>query len=179
MFEHGRVLHLEGHDHDLIRGERQRPDDAVRVVPAFDGAGENAVDADAVAAHDRVDLGSLFVQVGCAHRLRILGAELEYVADLEACLDLEGLAAAWAGITGLGVADIEDTIEREVAARDHAGQVHIERRFLQRRPRASPRRRYRSQSGILMPTGPRNPMGAPVAFSIVAASAGVRTDAPT
>ena len=34
-------------------------------------------------------------------------------------------------------------------------------------------------SGILMPTGPRNPIGAPAAFSIVAASAATSTDAPT
>ena len=42
LLEHGRVLHLEGHDHDLKRGERKRPDDSIRVVPAFDGAGRES-----------------------------------------------------------------------------------------------------------------------------------------
>ena len=90
-----------------------------------------------------MDLVTLLVEVGRAHRLGILGAELEDVADLEAGLDLEGLAAARAGIAGFGVAEVEDTLEREVATRDHAGQVHVDVRFLRRRPSASPRRPYR------------------------------------
>ena len=89
LLQHGRVLDLQRHDHDLVRRQRQRPDDPVGVVPAFDGAGQDPVDADAVTAHDRVDLGSLLVEVGRPHRLRILGAELEDVADFQAGLHLE------------------------------------------------------------------------------------------
>ncbi len=175
---HGRVLDLERHDHDLIRSERQRPDDAVGVVARLDGAGHDPVDADAVAAHDHVDLVPLLVEVGRPHRLGILGAELEDVADLEAGLDLERGPAARAGIAGLGVSQVEDAFEREIAARDDPVQVDVDC------VAADDDRRHRGDgrsitSGILIPTGPRKPIGAPVAFSIVAASAGASTVAPT
>ena len=52
---HGGVVLLRDHHHDRERGHGDRPDDALVVVVDLDDRGHGALDADAVAAHDRLD----------------------------------------------------------------------------------------------------------------------------
>ena len=65
----------------------------VRGGGGFDSGGEDALDADAVAAHDRHDFLAVAIEDGGAHGLRIFVAELEDVADLDRFADLQRLAA--------------------------------------------------------------------------------------
>ena len=82
---------------DLVRRERHRPDDAVLVVVLLDGRGDDARDADAVAAHLGRLLLAVDVEEGHAHGLRVLRAEEEDVADLDAPVALEVAARRSAG----------------------------------------------------------------------------------
>ena len=78
----------------------RRPDDAALVVVRLDRAGEDAPDADAVAAHDGGLLLAVLVGELRLHRLGVDGAELEDVAHLDAALRLERAAAVRAGVAG-------------------------------------------------------------------------------
>src|SRR5436305_13750077 len=88
------------HHRDLERGDGDRPDDALVVVVHLDGGGHGALDADAVAAHDRLD--RLAVRAGHpdVQSVGVLVAELEDVPDLDAALDLQAMPAVDAGVTG-------------------------------------------------------------------------------
>ena len=92
----------------------------VRVL--LDRGGRDAGRADAVAAHHDRALLARLVQVGRAERLRVAGAELEDVADLDRGLDLDR-AAERAAIAGLDRADVGER-GLEVPAGLHAAQVH-------------------------------------------------------
>src|SRR5271157_6116378 len=70
-------------------------------------------------------LDPLLVEIGRAHRLGVLGSELEDVADLQCRPAHHRGAAAGTGIAGLGIAQVEHPIEREVAAGHDAFQVHV------------------------------------------------------
>ncbi len=73
----------------------------------LDRGGENAAGADPVAAHDHGAARLVLVQDSEAHRLGVLGAALEDVADLDAALGAEGAAvAAWRRVAVLRVADV-------------------------------------------------------------------------
>ena len=98
------------HEHE-VHGERRdarRPDDAPVVVVLFDGRGGDARQADAVAAHDDGLLLAMLVEVRRAHRLRVLGPELEDVADLDDALALERRLALRAGVAGASVAEVRE-----------------------------------------------------------------------
>ena len=100
-----------------------RPDDPALVGELLDRRGDDPRRADPVAAHhDRVR-GAGLVEVGRAERLRVAGAELEDVADLDRGLDLDR-AAAGRGVAGLDRADV-GLVEVEVAAGAHAAQVGV------------------------------------------------------
>ncbi len=60
---------------------------------SFDGGGEDSLDADAIAAHDRHDFFAIAIQDCGTHGLRILVTKLEDVADLDSFANLERLAA--------------------------------------------------------------------------------------
>ena len=82
---------------------RRRPDRPLpeRPLPAprsfrgsgagLDGGGEDALDADAVAAHDGHDLLAVAVEDGAPMDFGVLVAELEDVADLDGFAEAEGL----------------------------------------------------------------------------------------
>src|SRR5690606_9008859 len=93
-------------------GERPRPDDPAVVVPAFpfDGAGEDAVDPDAVAAHHRLDRPVVLVGDGHLERLGVLVTQLEDVPDLDAAGHVQRPAAArlGRGVAVYRVADVGD-----------------------------------------------------------------------
>ena len=48
------------------------------------------------------------------------------MADFEPGFDFERLAAPRARVAGFGVSQVEDALEREIAARDDAGQVDVQ-----------------------------------------------------
>ena len=121
-------LGVVGIDHghqDLEGGARQRPDDAVFVVVLLDGRRYRPADADSVAAHDQGALLSLVVEDGRRHRLRIFGAELEDMADLDPPPALQVSAAARAGVAANRLAQVGESRNGEVPAVVDAGVVSI------------------------------------------------------
>src|SRR5438874_4361081 len=106
------------------RRHRIGPDDAFVVVVLLDRCGDDARDADAVAAHlHRLRL-ALLVDVGDAHLPGIRGAKLEDVAHLDAARDLEPSLAVGRRIARDDVADVGDGLGLgEVAPEVDARQV--------------------------------------------------------
>src|ERR1700722_13769446 len=81
------------------------------------GPGRDSLDADAIAPHHDRDLAPLLVQNPGTEAVRVLGAELEDVADLERFEQRErSLAAAGAGFAGLDLAQIDELRSRQIAA---------------------------------------------------------------
>src|SRR5690606_5876111 len=122
---HGRVvLRIDDADHRAPGRHRLGPDDAGFVVVLLDRGGDDARDADAVAAHRRVHGLAAFVQHGAAHRLGIAAPEREHVADLDAAGDPQRALAVGRGIALDHVADVGDVVRLgQVAAPVHAGEV--------------------------------------------------------
>ena len=119
------VIDGQRDDRDLERGDADGPDDAVLVVVLLDHGGQGARDADAVAAHDEVLLGSVLVGEGRAHRLGVLGAELEDLADLDAASALERAAALGTAVSGLCDDEVGPVGDLEVAAGLRAEEVVV------------------------------------------------------
>src|SRR5208282_1157675 len=82
----GRTQRREDH---IKRGNARRQPEAIFVVVLLDACGENALDADTVAAHDRRHFPAMLIEHTQAHRLRVLVAELEDVADLHRLADFQ------------------------------------------------------------------------------------------
>src|ERR1700691_1084588 len=122
---HRGVVLLGDHHHDLERGHRDRPDDALGVVVDLDDRGHRALDADAVAAHERPD--RLAVRAGHAdlHGLGVLGAELEDVADLDAAFHFQAVPAVEAQIAGGDLAQVGPLADVDVALDVHPAQVGV------------------------------------------------------
>ena len=117
------LVHIDRRDRAFEGRDGERPHDALVVMVLFDGGGDDARYADAVAAHDHGHFGAAGVQHARLHGLAVLGAELEDVADFDAALDIERAAAVGTRIAGLGVAQIGDLGLDGVAAPVHAGQM--------------------------------------------------------
>src|SRR5688572_15260450 len=121
---HGAALLVAERDHRDGEGRhRIGPDDAALVEILLDGRGDDARDADAVAAHLHRLRRALLVDVVDAHLLRVGRAQLEDVTDLDAADDLERALAVRRGIAGDDVANIGDDGIRQVAVPVHAGHV--------------------------------------------------------
>ena len=103
-----------GDDH-LVRGDVHWPADAVLVVMLLHDGGDQAGDADAVAAHDDRVAASFFVEEGRVHLVGVVGAEDEDVSAFDAPVELELAVAVGAGVAGGGLADRHDLC-LEVAA---------------------------------------------------------------
>src|SRR5690606_8449202 len=121
---HGFVAPGVDHAHRHAPGRhRVGPDDAAVVVVLLDRGGDDARDADAVAAHLQHPRLALLVEHGATHRLRVLVAELEHVADLDAAHDTQ-LAAVNRAVALDHAADVGDDVGfGQVAAPVHPGQV--------------------------------------------------------
>src|SRR5690606_15627234 len=100
-----------------------RPDDALGVVILFDRGGYDAGYADAIAAHDHDLIATFLVQNLGIHGLRILGAELENMADFDTALDLQRAFAIRAGVASDDIAQILDARDRRIAYPVGAGEV--------------------------------------------------------
>ncbi len=92
----------------------------------LDGGGKDALDADAVAAHDGHDFFAFAIEDGGSHGLRVFVAELEDVADLDGFADLERLAAGDVQVAFVDVADVGDARPGEVAAWRDVAEVVVE-----------------------------------------------------
>ncbi|MPN05323.1 hypothetical protein SDC9_152573 [bioreactor metagenome] len=90
----------------------------------FDGRSQDAGDADAVAAHFEVLGFAIDIEERGVHRLRVLGAKVEHVADLDAALDGEYAPAVGRRIALDHIADIGNDIRLgKVASPVGAGVV--------------------------------------------------------
>ncbi len=89
----------------------------------FDGGGEDALDADAVAAHDGGDLLAVAVEDRGSHGLGVFVAELEDVADFYSFTEAEGGAVDGAAFALEDVADVGDEGGLEVAQRGDVAEV--------------------------------------------------------
>ena len=108
------------------RRQRLGPDDALGVVVLLDRGGDDAGDADAVAAHLHDLRLTAGVEKGCTHRLRIDVAQREHVADLDAAQDLERPLAVGRRVAGDDVAEVGDEVGlAAVAAEIDAAQVEV------------------------------------------------------
>ncbi len=99
VFSRFSSLTLVGVDDNLKGGDLRRQPEAVFVVTLLDGGGENALDSDAVTAHDHRDFFAVLVEHTGAHRFGILVAEFEDVANFDCRVDAKWLAAVRAGFT--------------------------------------------------------------------------------
>ena len=81
----------------------------------FDGGGNDAGNADAVAAHERNGRAAVFELDFQPHRFRVFFAKLEDVADFDAAADGERAAAVRGGVAFDDVAQVGDFAKRYVA----------------------------------------------------------------
>ena len=92
----------------------------------LDGSGEDALDADAVGAHDGGDFLAGGVEDAGAHGLGVFVAELEDMADLDGLAEAEGAAVDWVGLALVDVADVFGDGPGEVAAGGDVAQMVVE-----------------------------------------------------
>src|SRR3989344_4823583 len=78
-----RLVIADGHERDVERGDCIRPDYSIVIVVLFNGGGDHARHADAVATHGHDHALAGLVETGGVHGLAVLGAELEHVTDLD------------------------------------------------------------------------------------------------
>ena len=166
-------------DHHMERRDRRRQHHAVLIVEQLDGAAQNALDADAVGAHDRRDFLAVGIQHAQAHRLRILVAELENVPDLDRLHHVERRAALRARIARGHLAQVAE-LGLEILARGDVAQVVIVRDWRRRSCCAGPPAPGRRGCVIFVtPTGPSEPASAPNHSRISSGCAWRNSAAPT
>src|SRR5947209_15535096 len=78
------IAHLQIGQANMERCDRLRPDDTIIVVARLDDGRGEARGADPVRAHVDRGLSAVWPIDDCAHRLGILDAEVENMADLDA-----------------------------------------------------------------------------------------------
>ena len=94
-------------------------------MTGFHQRGDDAIDADAVAAHDdRVQLFTGVEEAG-PQRLGILRAQLEHVAHFDGMAQGHGAAAPRARIAVDGITQVGEQIDLEIPRRIHAGHVRL------------------------------------------------------
>ena len=117
------LVGADGDEVRPVRGHLGRPGDALLVVMGLHDAGDVAPEPDAVRAHDdRVPLAVL-AQVLGTQRRRVLGPELEDVADLDPVAQDDGLAALRAGVALAHAGEVRDDVRGEVPGHVHVAQV--------------------------------------------------------
>src|SRR5690606_41135785 len=88
----GNLLRVDDAHGDLPGRHRLGPDDPGFVVVLLDRRGDDARNADPVAAHRRMHVGAAFIQHGEVHRLAVFAAAPEHVADFDPARDVPGAA---------------------------------------------------------------------------------------
>src|SRR3954468_5976951 len=89
----------------------------------LNGGGQYTLDSDPVTAHDRRDFLPVFVEDACSHRLGILVAELENVADFDGGVDAQCSATPRAGFSGGHAAQVCIECGLEITIRDNVFHV--------------------------------------------------------
>src|SRR6476659_4647964 len=89
---------LQHHEMDVVRRDRERPDDPVLVVVLLDHRSNRALEADPVRAHDERLLLAVLVDERRLERRGVTRAELEDVADLDRRRERERATAVRAGV---------------------------------------------------------------------------------
>ena len=129
-FEQGGFLDVGDGDYDLERGDGGGQGVGIRrcsrAALSFDGGGEDALDTDAVAAHDGRYFLAVAVEDGGAHGVGVLVAELEDVPDLDGLAEAQGLAADGVELAFEDVADVGGKGGSEVAAWGDVAEVVVE-----------------------------------------------------
>ena len=119
------VGHFQRLDQHFVRGQGDRPDDAVLIVIGLDQRGQDAVDSDAVAAHDdRVQLLLVVEEVG-PQRLGVFRTQLEDMARLDGMSQGQHGAAARARVVVDRIAKVGELVDLEIAPKIHACQVRV------------------------------------------------------
>src|SRR5690606_3133667 len=114
-------------DRDLPRSHRLGPPDAGRIVVLLDRRSDDPADPDAVATHEHDLRLARIVEHGRAHRLGILRAELEHMADLDAARNRQRAAAIGRGIAFDDLAQVRDARDARVAFPVRAAVVAVVR----------------------------------------------------
>ena len=109
---------------DLEWRDRERPDDAPRVVVRLDDRLHRAADPDAVTAEHQRLMCPVLGEVGRLHLFGVVRAELEDVADLDATLDRHPSAALRTGIALAYVVHVNG-LAFEVAPRQDIAHVRV------------------------------------------------------
>ena len=88
------VVRSQAAQMNLPRSYRYRPNGTVIIVANLAHGGRNSAYADTVAAHYRILLVAVLVEIGHMHRLCVFCAELEDIADLDAARYIYRVLAA-------------------------------------------------------------------------------------
>ena len=121
-----RIAAGQVYEDDLEGRHARGPADAVLVVVTLHDRSHEAVDADAVTAHDDRPGDVVPVQVARVHGLAVLVAQLEDVADFDALAGPEGAAAGRTGASAAGRGDVRDQVGLVVPAVIHIGHVIVD-----------------------------------------------------
>src|SRR5580698_9096668 len=92
------ILHIDGSHHNLERRDRRRQPESVLVVTLLYGCGQDALNPDPIAAHDRHRFLAVLVQYAQPHRIRIAVTQFEDVPNLNRRIDAQRLAAIRASL---------------------------------------------------------------------------------
>ncbi len=76
----------------------RRQPEAIFVIALLDRGGQNALDANAIAAHDGHDFFAIFIEHARTHGLGVLVTQLEDVADFNCGIDTQRRTAIRAGL---------------------------------------------------------------------------------
>ena len=107
QLRHARRLDgVERYEHDIEGRERLGPDDAGGIVVLLDRCGDDARDADAIAAHVHHERFTGFVENARLQRFTIFAPELENMSDFDTPANAECARAARTRVAGDDVAQV-------------------------------------------------------------------------
>src|ERR1019366_5003005 len=122
----GFIFSVGGNYDYLKRRDGWRQPESVLVVILLDGSGQDALDANPVAAHDGGDLLAVAVEHAGTHGFGILIAQLEDVSDLDGGIDAQGSPAVGAIFAGGDAAQVGGDGVLEVLAGSHVLEMVVE-----------------------------------------------------
>ena len=109
----------------MVRRHAHRPDDAVIVMVLFNNRCKRPVDTDAVTAHQRILLLTVFIKIGHIHADSILCPKFKNMPQLIALFGIEGRAALRTNIARFDDSDIVHHRRGKIPFRFNMDIVHI------------------------------------------------------
>ncbi len=171
-----RVVGLQRDQLDFVGRDRHRPHDAVLVVILLDRRGDDAGDADAVAAHLHRLLHAVGIEEIAAHRLRVLRAQEEDLADLDAAVAVQRAALRNARSDRRATPGGSRPCAAGVKSRPTLTPVRCRSAWLAPVTKSTIAATSASMwTGAFKPTGPAKPVGAPVTSRTAASVASSRS----